>query len=54
MILDTLALATFKKGDAAKAVEIGAKAIERSRKSLDADTIAEMEARLEEFKKAVK
>jgi hypothetical protein len=54
MILDTLALATFKKGDAAKAVEIGAKAIERSRKSLDADTIAEMEARLEEFKKSVK
>ncbi len=54
MILDTLALATFKKGDAAKAVEIATKAIELSRKSLDADTIAEMEARLAEFKKAVK
>lgn len=54
MILDTLALATFKNGDAKKAVEVATKAIEMARKSVDADTIKEMEGRLEEFKKAVK
>jgi len=54
MILDTLALATFKTGDAAKAIEIQTKAVELAKKAGDKDTLAEMETRLAEFKKGGK
>lgn len=53
MILDTYALALFRTGDRAKAVELQAKAVELARKDkrVDAATMKEMEGRLEEFKK---
>jgi len=54
MILDTLALATFKSGDTAKAIEIQTKAIELAKKTGDKDTVGEMETRLAEFKKGGK
>jgi tetratricopeptide (TPR) repeat protein len=54
MILDTLALATFKSGDTAKAIEIQTKAIDLAKKTGDKDTVAEMEGRLAEFKKGGK
>ncbi|RYG16986.1 hypothetical protein EON82_24390 [bacterium] len=54
MILDTYALALFKTGDKAKAIELQAKAVELARKDkrVDPATMKEMEGRLEEFKKA--
>jgi len=54
MILDTYALALFKTGDKAKAVELQTKAVELSKtdKRVDEKTLKEMQARLEEFKKA--
>jgi tetratricopeptide (TPR) repeat protein len=54
MILDTYALALFKTGDKAKAVELQTKAVELARtdKRVDAATMKEMEGRLEQFKKA--
>lgn len=54
MILDTYALALFKTGDKAKALEMQTKAVELAKtdKRVDADTMKEMQGRLEEFKKA--
>jgi thiol-disulfide isomerase/thioredoxin len=55
MILDTLAFATFKKGDVAKAIELETKAIEMVKKAgAEADMITEMQGRLDEFKKSGK
>ncbi|GEM_PF-5647026 len=53
MILDTYALALFKSGDRTKAVEIQTRAVDLSKtdKRVDADTLKEMQARLEQFKK---
>jgi len=53
MIIDTLALATFKKGDVAKAVELQTKAVELS-KDFPEEIVTEMETRLAEYKKAAK
>lgn len=46
-ILDTLAMAHFLRGDAAKAIEIQTKAVELAR---DSDLKAELQGRLDEFK----
>lgn len=56
MILDTVALAQFKTGDVAKAIETQKKAIEAVKGHPDADetTLNEMKARLEEFEKTAK
>lgn len=53
MILDTYALATFKKGDIDKAIEIQSKAVELTKDESE-DMTADIKARLEEFKKAKK
>lgn len=54
MILDTYALATFKKGEVARAIELQTKAIELTKNSGDDEVVKEMEGRLAEFKKSVK
>lgn len=53
-ILDTYALALFKTGDKAKAIEVQTKAVELIKKEKDVDpaTVKELEDRLAEFKKA--
>lgn len=52
-ILDTYALALFKTGATKKAIEMQAKAVELAKKdkNIDEQTLKEMQARLEEFKK---
>jgi len=54
MILDTLALCLFKTGDKAKALEYQTKAVELAKtdKRVDAETMKDMQDRLEQFKKA--
>lgn len=54
MILDTYALCLFKTGDKAKALELQTKAVELAKtdKRVDAETLKDMQGRLEEFKKA--
>lgn len=55
MILDTLALAHFQKGDIQKAAEIQKKAIELvSKDGAPEDMVAEMKGRLEKFEQAAK
>lgn len=53
-IMDTWALATFKTGDAKKAYELQKKAVELAKKDPEypADSLKDLEARLEQFKKA--
>ncbi|MFO0837418.1 MAG: redoxin family protein [Phycisphaerae bacterium] len=53
MIADTLALAYFKKGDAAKAVETQRKAIELAKaEGSDEESIEDLKGRLKEFEQA--
>lgn len=55
MIMDTLALATFKKGDVAKAIELQQKAIalvKAMNQPALAETLQEMEERLKTYQKA--
>jgi len=56
MYLDTFALATFKKGDAAKAIELQNKAIAlaKKEKNLPEGAVEEMQGHLNEFKKSSK
>lgn len=53
MVMDTLAVAHFKKGHIDKAIELQTKAIALVA-DMDADTVAELKQRLEEFKAAKK
>ncbi|MCC6426831.1 MAG: redoxin family protein [Phycisphaerales bacterium] len=54
MILDSLALAQFKKGDVDAAIKTQTKALELAKDKADEETMADMKSRLDQFKAAKK